>query len=178
MRRATGDAAEGEMLELVAEGVVEGFFPRGAIDLWVGGPGSDPLTAIPDGPDRARDADSSPAWVLVVDDDRDCRDSLALLLRASGCAVKTAQNGREALDLLRNTGVPAVILLDNLMPTMTGEEFLEERKGDPRLSDIPVLLLSAWGLSATGKRLEVDEYVHKPYDPERVISLVRNFLKR
>ncbi len=118
----------------------------------------------------------SRSWILVVEDDRDCRDSLDLLLRTSGFLVKTAVNGRQALEVLRELPVPAVILLDNLMPTMTGEEFLEERKTDPRLAEIPVVMLSAWGNSVAGTPLEVDRYVQKPYDPERLLSLVRGFL--
>jgi len=134
-----------------------------------------PSGAFPDGNRRSDDA--SRRWILVVEDDRDCRDSLELLLRASGCAVKTAVNGRQALEMLEELPVPAVILLDNLMPTMSGEEFLEVRKADLRLSEIPVVMLSAWGNSAAGKPLEVDEYVAKPYDPDRLLSLVRRFLQ-
>lgn len=121
--------------------------------------------------------DGAGRYVLIVEDDRDCRESLGLLLRSSGCTVKSAQNGRQALDLLRDAPLPAVILLDNLMPLMTGEEFLEERKNDPRLAGIPVLMLSAWGASTTGKVLDVAEHVRKPYDPDRVVSLVHHFLE-
>jgi len=115
-------------------------------------------------------------WVLVVEDDRDCRDSLELLLRASGCAVKSAVDGLQALEILQSSPAPAVILLDNLMPAMTGEEFLEERKDDPRLAEIPVVMLSAWDKASDGEPFEVDEFVEKPYDPERLLTLVRRYL--
>jgi CheY-like chemotaxis protein len=121
-------------------------------------------------------SDLGARWILVVEDDRDCRDSLEFLLAASGCAVRTAVNGRQALEILRRSSLPAVILLDNLMPTMTGEQFLEERKTDPRLAKVPVVMLSAWEASAAGKPLEVDAYVRKPYDPDRVLALVRGFI--
>ena len=116
-------------------------------------------------------------WVLVVEDDRDCRDSLELLLRASGCAVRSAVNGLQALEMLQSSPAPAVILLDNLMPAMTGEEFLEERKADLRLAEIPVVMLSAWNKSTDGTPLKVDEFVQKPYDPERLLTLVRRYLE-
>lgn len=84
--------------------------------------------------------------------------------------------GRERRVRVRRPDLrPAVILLDNLM--LTGEEFLEERKADSRLVEVPVVLLSAWGHSASGEPLEVDEYVPKPYDPERLLSLARRFLR-
>jgi CheY-like chemotaxis protein len=116
-------------------------------------------------------------WVLVVEDDRDCRDTLELLLRASGCAVKSTVDGLQALEMLKNSPAPAVILLDNLMPGMTGEEFLEARKDDPRLAEIPVVMLSAWDKSTDGMPLKVDEFVQKPYDPERLLALVRRYLE-
>ena len=83
--------------------------------------------------------------VLVVDDDRDIRESLVEALEDVGYACDSADNGSNALQLLRAANeLPHVILLDLMMPVMDGETFLEERLNDPRVAKIPVVVLSAY----------------------------------
>jgi CheY-like chemotaxis protein len=83
--------------------------------------------------------------ILVVDDDSAIRETLAELLQDEGYVVVTAVNGRDALDKLRShsPGRPCVILLDLMMPVMTGAEFHAEQQKDPVLSSIPVVVISA-----------------------------------
>ena len=82
--------------------------------------------------------------ILVVEDDRDIRESLQDLLEVEGYAVTTAENGRDALEVLHGMEAPSVILLDLMMPVMSGDEFLQELRKDDALASIPVLIVSAW----------------------------------
>jgi CheY-like chemotaxis protein len=80
--------------------------------------------------------------VLIVEDDTDVREMMDLLLTAVGYRTMTAENGAVALERLRDTR-PCMVLLDLMMPVMTGWEFRERQLADPQLSSIPVLCMSA-----------------------------------
>src|SRR5262249_13133730 len=81
------------------------------------------------------------ARVLVIDD-RDCdRESVMALLRLHGHEVCAAADARQGLDMVTENP-PEVILLDMLMPAFDGWYFLEAREPDPRLRDIPVLIMT------------------------------------
>ena len=113
---------------------------------------------------------SSPATgaVLVVDDDRLNRIVLTRSLEAEGHMVATAENGRVALGLLDADALPDVILLDILMPELDGFAVLEHIKGDPRLRDIPVIMISAVDqLESVVRCIEAgaEDYLPKPFDP-------------
>jgi CheY-like chemotaxis protein len=85
-----------------------------------------------------------PLAVLVVDDDDDVREGVQSFLESEGHATDGASNGREALSLLRNRLLPPrLILLDLMMPVMSGWELLVELDVDPRLREIPVAIMSA-----------------------------------
>jgi CheY-like chemotaxis protein len=79
--------------------------------------------------------------VLLVDDDEDVRDSLALVLRDEGYHVETASNGKEALEKLDRMPPPGVVLLDLMMPVMNGWKTLEQFQA--RKLAAPVLVVSA-----------------------------------
>jgi CheY-like chemotaxis protein len=81
--------------------------------------------------------------VLVVDDDEDTRETLRDAVALFGRDVVTATDGAEALGLLRRILKPCLILLDLVMPNMDGWRFLELLRGDPALSEIPVVVVSA-----------------------------------
>lgn len=86
----------------------------------------------------------APVLVLVVEDDRDVRDTVIEALEDQGYAARGASDGAEALDLLRSGwGPPALVLLDLMMPGMNGAQFREAQLADPNLASIPVVLLSA-----------------------------------
>ena len=82
------------------------------------------------------------AKILIVDDEADSRDSLAILFRDGGHTVESAPNGREALALVL-TDVPDVILLDLVMPEMDGPSFLEVVRSYLRIQSLPVVILTA-----------------------------------
>jgi CheY-like chemotaxis protein len=112
--------------------------------------------------------------VLVVEDHLDLREMLALLLESEGYSVDTASNGAEALERLQQS-CPSVILLDLMMPVMTGDEFRRRQLADQRYAHVPVICMTA---AHDGKeraaRLLADEYFQKPVDFEELLSAVRS----
>jgi CheY-like chemotaxis protein len=86
------------------------------------------------------------AFILVVDDDEAIRESLVDLLEDRGHRVQVAANGRDALDIMRSS-TPCMILLDLMMPVMDGWEFASLKAQDPRLSTIPICVVTAFGQS-------------------------------
>ena len=84
------------------------------------------------------------AGILLVDDDDDGREAVARYLRKSGHMVNSARNGREALIAVA-TLVPDVIVLDAMMPEMSGLEFLNVIRSYLRWQTIPIILLTAFG---------------------------------
>ena len=104
----------------------------------------DPITGARDSQRKGTPMTSSERQVLIVDDDLDIRETLAAVLEDRGFDIVTAENGLEALTLIRSAAVsPSVILLDLMMPVMDGYGFLEERKKDPALASIPIAILTA-----------------------------------
>jgi CheY-like chemotaxis protein len=114
--------------------------------------------------------------VLVVEDDRDVRESLVAVLEDAGYEVLSAGDGRAALELLRTAPLPSIILLDLMMPVMDGFEFRAEQKRDPRLAGVPVVVFTAgWYPVELGGRLQADGYLTKPIRVEALLELVSRF---
>ena len=113
------------------------------------------------------------APVLVVEDHADLREMLAVLLEAEGYTVQTARNGAEALKCL-DAEQPSVILLDLMMPVMTGDEFRMRQLADPRYKHVPVICMTAAhdGFDRA-ERIHADAYFQKPVDFERLLGAVR-----
>src|SRR5262245_13875831 len=102
--------------------------------------------------------------ILVVDDDRDIREVVDDLLTGEGYRVKTADNGRRALEIL-TCWRPQVILLDLSMPDMNGWTFLAHQQADPALAEIPVIVMSAHYNLGQGAGLDSAAAVMpKPFD--------------
>ena len=82
--------------------------------------------------------------VLIVEDDIDIRETLAEILADEGYEVASAANGLDAISYLQTEAAPCVILLDLMMPVMSGWDFLETLQDEqPDLRDIPVIVVSA-----------------------------------
>ena len=79
------------------------------------------------------------ACVLIVDDEEDMRESLRDVIELGGCSAFTARSGEEALALLANRR-PCLVVLDLLMPGMTGAETLEAMRREPSLATMPVII--------------------------------------
>lgn len=118
------------------------------------------------------------ATVLAVDDDAVIRGLLQINLELEGYAVLTAVDGADALEVLR-TQRPDLVLLDVMMPEVSGWEVLERLRADPRTRDLPVVFLSARAMEADiekGRELGVDRYVTKPFDPDELMGVVAELL--
>ena len=110
---------------------------------------------------------AAPGVLLVVDDDAANRDVLSRRLKRQGHEVRTATSGREALELMGETAFE-VVLLDIMMPDMDGYEVLGRIKGDARLRDIPVIMISAIDeVQSVVRCIEAgaEDYLAKPFDP-------------
>src|SRR6187549_1262395 len=87
---------------------------------------------------------STPAIILVVEDDTDIRESLVEVLEDEGFGVRAAADGRQALDVLRaERPLPDLILLDLMMPVMNGFQFREQQLSDAAFAGIPVVVVTA-----------------------------------
>jgi CheY-like chemotaxis protein len=112
--------------------------------------------------------------VLLVEDDIDIRQTLAEILLIEGYEVVTATNGKEGLQLLRESvQPPCLILLDLMMPVMNGWEFLEFRKGDQALATIPVVVVSARGERKSPEGAEA--YIKKPVELINLLTTVKQY---
>ncbi len=108
--------------------------------------------------------------VLVVDDDDDIRDTLSELLYRESYDVRTASNGVEALALLDEVGSrPCVMLLDMMMPVMTGGELIEVLDRNHHLDTVAVIVLSARASNAHKARA----VVQKPASLDHILRAVR-----
>lgn len=90
--------------------------------------------------------------ILLVDDNSDVLEVVKLMLEGEGYSVRTAANGAEALESLRDGVDPCLIILDLTMPVMDGWQFRERQLEDPRLRDIPTIIYSAVGGIANPER--------------------------
>lgn len=112
--------------------------------------------------------------VLVVEDDVDLRETLADLLAGEGFQVSCASNGREALDALERQRVD-VIVLDLMMPVMSGSEFRAAQLARPHLAGIPVILASA-AASAQLEGVDASAVLRKPFTPTALLLRLKELL--
>ena len=111
--------------------------------------------------------------VLIIEDDAAVLEALREVLEDEGHEVLVAANGREALSRLRSGKRPDLILLDLMMPVMSGWEFREAQLQDETLAAIPTVILTALG-SAAQRALELQSagFLQKPIQPDRLLQKV------
>jgi CheY-like chemotaxis protein len=110
--------------------------------------------------------------ILVVDDDPDIRDILALILESRGFEVRSADNGLRALETLGQWR-PRLIILDLMMPEMDGRSFRERQLASPELSAIPVVVMSAaHRLTEAARDLQPGGLIAKPFDLTELLRVV------
>ena len=152
------------------------------------GEGSVFTVRLPSGPDTAvavpEPVASSPGQagpvgdcVLVIDDDPTARELIANYLREAGLSVVTAAGGREGLKRAEELH-PIAITLDVLMPDIDGWTVLAALRGNPGLSNIPVVMATITDPDRKGITLGAAGYLTKPIDRDRLIALLRPFQNR
>lgn len=114
--------------------------------------------------------DSQRRHVLVVDDDDDVREILCILLEEHGYQVTTSRNGAEALAHLQAGLRPAAIVLDLMMPVMSGWDFWDHVQQSPAYCNIPVIVLTATGL--TKGSIGNAPVLPKPVGHKELLSLI------
>lgn len=119
--------------------------------------------------------DAAPIDVLVVDDDEAVRSAVADMLRDEGFDVSEAQDGEEALVMLRRDPLPDVVLLDLMMPRVNGWQVVETMRASPPLAKVPVMILTAFG-TQIGLPLDV-HVLHKPLERDILVSEIRALAK-
>ncbi|MBF0557481.1 MAG: response regulator [Nitrospirae bacterium] len=112
--------------------------------------------------------------ILVIDDDPKIHDLMTRYLTRDGFEVITASSGTEGLQLARKLR-PLAITLDVLMPEMDGWTVLSSLKADPDLADIPVIMLTVMDDKNLGFTLGASEYLNKPIDRKRLLSVLGKY---
>jgi two-component system phosphate regulon response regulator PhoB len=118
--------------------------------------------------------------VLLVDDERDLLSLLDFNLRASGFETLLATTGEQALAQLRRR-VPDLVLLDVMLPDVSGTEVCRQIKSDPRTRHVPVVMLTAKGDEVdrvVGFELGADDYVTKPFSVRELVLRLKAVLRR
>jgi CheY-like chemotaxis protein len=115
-------------------------------------------------------------YVLVVDDDPDIVDSMRFVLEDAGYSVRSALDGREALELMRREAGAALVILDLAMPVMNGMAFRAEQAKDAALARVPVIVLSGDGhVQEKAAKLGGSVlWLKKPIDLDALIDAVRD----
>jgi CheY-like chemotaxis protein len=133
------------------------------------------------GLDGGHDVTGPAGNVLIVEDDPDTREMLSTLLSIEGFYAVGAEDGLEALHLLRTVkhrapDVPCLVLLDLKMPRLSGHEFRRAQLGDPTVANVPVALLSgAVDIEQRAEALGAVASVTKPIDVELLMNVVRRY---
>jgi CheY-like chemotaxis protein len=126
-------------------------------------------------------AELSPGNVLIVEDDPDIRTMLAAMLATAGFHAVMAEDGLEALHLLRAVrhrapDTPCLILLDLKMPRFSGSEFRRAQLGDPVVASVPVAVMSgAADLQQRAEALGAVATLQKPIDFDTLLDVVRRY---
>lgn len=118
--------------------------------------------------------------VLVVDDESAIREMIRFALGKSGMNVTGAANAKEALGKI-NERSPDIILLDWMMPNMTGPELTRRLRKNPVTIDIPIIMLTARITEddkVTGLNAGADDYILKPFSPRELVARINAVLRR
>ena len=118
--------------------------------------------------------------ILVADDDPDILSIVSISLETQGYTVYKAANGREAVDLARQHH-PDLVLMDMMMPVVSGYEAVTELKADASTHDITIVGLSAKAMATDMERatdVGIDGYITKPFRIAQVLSVVESYLQK
>lgn len=118
--------------------------------------------------------------LLLVDDEPGLREAVQAYLEDSGFEVEVASNATEGWNMMQQQ-TPALVITDIMMPQVDGYQFLKQLREDPRFKTLPVVFLTARGMTSDriqGYQAGCDAYLPKPFDPEELVAIIENLLNR
>ena len=118
--------------------------------------------------------------ILLVDDEPGLREAVQAYLEDSGFKVRPASNAKEGWELLQQE-TPDELVSDVMMPQVDGYAFLAQVRDDIRFKGLPVLFLTARGMTSDriqGYNAGCDAYLSKPFDPEELVAVITNLMGR
>ncbi len=119
--------------------------------------------------------------ILVIDDEEDLLLTLAYNLKEEGFAVQTAASGEKGLEIAESQPLPYLILLDLMLPGISGLEVCNRLRNNERTADIPIIMLTAKGEDfdrVVGFEIGTDDYIIKPFNVRELILRIRALLRR
>src|SRR5574340_1270623 len=120
------------------------------------------------------------ATILIVEDEPAIRELLVLNLQQAGHRPVAAASAEQALAQLRDT-LPDMILLDWMLPGISGVEFARRIKADARIREVPIIMLTARGDEQdkiTGLETGAEDYITKPFSPRELAARIKAVLRR
>ncbi|MGC9505504.1 response regulator transcription factor [Baaleninema sp.] len=120
------------------------------------------------------------AKLLLVDDEPGLREAVQAYLADSGFTVVVATNGQEGWEKVQQED-PDLVVTDIMMPEVDGYQLLQKMREDPRFRGLPVVFLTARGMTSDriqGYQARCDAYISKPFDPDELVAVVENLLDR
>ena len=120
------------------------------------------------------------AQLLLVDDEPSLRQAVQAYLSESGFKARVAANAQEGWQQLEQL-IPDLVITDVMMPQVNGYQFLKQLRDDMRFKSLPVVFLTARGMTSDriqGYQAGCDAYLSKPFDPDELVAIIENLLKR
>ncbi len=118
--------------------------------------------------------------LLLVDDEPGLREAVQAYLEDSGFTVDVASNAKDGLELAHQK-LPDLIITDIMMPQVDGYQFLKQLREDPQFKAVPVVFLTARGMTSDriqGYNAGCDAYIPKPFDPDELVAVINNLLEK
>ncbi len=119
--------------------------------------------------------------ILLIEDEPDIREMLEFSLIRAGFTVKSAETAEAALSLLFENELPALVIIDWMLPGMQGTELAKRLREDPLTKETPLIMLTARGEEGDklrGFESGFDDYITKPFSPKELIARIRALLRR
>ncbi len=116
----------------------------------------------------------------MIEDEADIRDMLALAFQRSGIEIIEAESAEQCLELLQDK-MPDALIIDWMLPGMSGVELVRRIRLDPVTADLPLLMLTARGEEADKLKsfdMGIDDYVTKPFSPRELIARLKALMRR
>lgn len=114
--------------------------------------------------------------ILIIEDETDIAFALQMILETSGYVVKTAENGKVALDLIKNEGPFQLILLDMQMPVMNGWIFAEKFYTQYGHSTPIIVMTAAANSQQRAEEIKANDWIDKPFEMAKLQSMVESYL--